>query len=105
MSLEKNEIPLIPVWIEKPIVKYKEEFGIVTTDGKYELHSAKVTFSKKKGKAWGWDSEWTQRSLSIPKQITDLTKTFVFFEQLENGDWQANFFQPLGEHDIIKGRV
>lgn len=40
----------VRVKLKKPVVKYKEEFALVTKDGKYEVHSAKVTFSKKKGK-------------------------------------------------------
>ena len=99
---EQAEIKVIPVWIKKPIIKYKERFSLVTQDGKYELISSKVTVSKKKGQKYGFDSEWTQRSMNIPKNITDLSNTFVFFEELEDGTWIANFFQPLEEFEKIK---
>ena len=99
---EQEEIKLIPVWIKKPIIKYKGRFSVVTEDGKYELISSKVTVSKKKGQKYGFDSEWVQKSMNIPKNITDLSNTFVFFEELEDGTWLANFFQPLEEFEKIE---
>lgn len=97
-----KEIKLIPAFIEKPVIKYRSEFALVTKDGKFETHSSKVTFSKKKGKAWGYDSKWTQRSMNIPKGIKDLSQTFVFFEKLEDGSWSAVFVTPIGEYDKLK---